>query len=205
MNWYMTWGKRTFDIVVSLTGLFACLPLFFVVAVCIKIESRGSVFFIQKRMGRLGILFSLIKFRTMRADPKKERLLFEPGKQNRVTRTGRLLRKTKIDELPQLINVIRGDMSIVGPRPEVEKYRHFYSGNRSLVLSVNPGITDPASLKYRNEEELLRKSNNPDGLYSKVILQDKLAINFEYIQHGFRLKDDLRIIISTIFAIITDN
>ena len=195
---YKSIGKRIFDIVFSLLGIIVCIPLFIVVAILIKLDSRGPVFFTQKRMGRNARLFSLFKFRTMLIDNVSETLMFEPGKKSRVTKVGAFLRITKIDELPQLMNVFVGDLSFVGPRPEVPKYQKFYTGNSALVLTVRPGITEMASIKYRNEEELLTKSNNPDMLYEKVIFPDKLKINLEYVEKGLTLKNDIFIILKTL-------
>jgi len=190
-----------FDLVFSLAGIVVCLPISLVVAVLIKLDSSGPVFFVQKRMGKDGILFSLFKFRTMTVDASAETLLFEPGKKNRVTRLGRFLRQAKIDELPQLLNVFAGDMSFVGPRPEVPKYREFYSGENSLVLTIRPGITDMASLKYRHEEELLASVQDPAGFYAQVILLDKLKLNKDYVNNGIGFINDLVIIFKTLLRI----
>lgn len=198
---YKQFGKRLFDLFFSLTGIIVCLPIGIIVAILIKLDSPGQVFFKQKRMGRHGILFQLIKFRTMFTDVAGENRMFEPGDKTRVTRIGRFLRLTKIDEFPQLINVIRGDMSFVGPRPEVPKYQEFYSGENSLVLTVQPGITDMASVKYRHEEELLVKSKEPEKLYTEVILPDKLRINRDYINNKLGLFNDFVIIFKTILKI----
>ncbi|MFA5256420.1 MAG: sugar transferase [Candidatus Omnitrophota bacterium] len=198
---YRLFGKRLFDLVFSLAGIVVCLPISLVVAVLIKLDSSGPVFFVQKRMGKDGILFSLFKFRTMTVDASAETLLFEPGKKNRVTRLGRFLRQAKIDELPQLLNVFAGDMSFVGPRPEVPKYREFYSGENSLVLTIRPGITDMASLKYRHEEELLASVQDPAGFYAQVILLDKLKLNKDYVNNGIGFINDLVIIFKTLLRI----
>ena len=198
---YRLFGKRLFDLVFSLAGIVVCLPISLVVAVLIKLDSSGPVFFVQKRMGKDGILFSLFKFRTMTVDASAETLLFEPGKKNRVTRLGRFLRQAKIDELPQLLNVFAGDMSFVGPRPEVPKYREFYSGENSLVLTIRPGITDMASLKYRHEEELLASVQDPAGFYAQVILPDKLKLNKDYVNNGIGFINDLVIIFKTLLRI----
>jgi lipopolysaccharide/colanic/teichoic acid biosynthesis glycosyltransferase len=158
---YENFGKRLFDIVCSFLGLAALSPFLSVVSLLIKIDSQGSVFFFQKRMGRNGRLFNLIKFRSMIVVHNPQECQFNPGDKSRVTRIGRFIRKTKIDELPELLNVLKGDMSFVGPRPEVLKYRHIYTGEFAPVLSLRPGITDLASMKYRNEEELLNQSLDP--------------------------------------------
>ena len=152
-------------------------------------------------MGKNGILFSLVKFRTMFSDTAGENLMFEPGKKTRVTRIGMFLRFAKIDEFPQLVNVMKGDMSFVGPRPEVPKYQKFYTGDNFLVLTVRPGITDMASVKYRHEEELLAKSKDPERFYAEVILPDKLRINKDYINNRLGLFNDFGIILRTILNI----
>jgi lipopolysaccharide/colanic/teichoic acid biosynthesis glycosyltransferase len=198
---YKLFGKRLFDLIFSLIGIVVCLPISLVVAVLIRLDSPGPIFFMQKRMGKNGVLFSLFKFRTMTSDVSAENLMFEPGKKNRVTRVGRFLRQTKIDELPQLLNVLAGDMSFVGPRPEVPKYREFYSGKNSLVLTIRPGITDMASVKYRHEEELLASVQDPAGFYGQVILPDKLKLNMDYVNKGIGLFSDLAIIFKTLLRI----
>jgi lipopolysaccharide/colanic/teichoic acid biosynthesis glycosyltransferase len=198
---YKLYGKRLFDLFLSLIGIVLCLPIFLVVAILIKLDSPGPVFFIQKRMGKSGVLFSLLKFRTMSSDNVAEGLMFEPGEKNRVTRVGRFLRQTKIDELPQLLNVFAGDMSFVGPRPEVPKYREFYSGKNSVVLTIRPGITDMASVKYRHEEELLASVQDPAGFYGQVILPDKLKLNMDYVNKGIGFFSDLAIIFKTLLRI----
>ncbi|MDD5130145.1 MAG: sugar transferase [Candidatus Omnitrophica bacterium] len=198
---YRRFGKRLFDLFFSLLGIIVCLPVFFFVPILIKIDSRGPVFFKQKRMGKGGILFELIKFRTMFSDSAGEKLMFEPGRKSRVTKIGRFLRFSKIDEFPQLINVLKGEMSFVGPRPEVPKYQQFYTGDNSLVLMVRPGITDMASVKYRHEEELLARNPEPEKLYTEVILPDKLRINKDYINNRLGLFDDFVIILRTLLKI----
>ncbi len=198
---YKLFGKRLFDLFFSLIGLMVCLPLFFIIAILIKLDSRGPVFFIQKRMGKNGSSFSLLKFRTMSADINASTLMFEPGNKNRITRIGKFLRLTKIDELPQLLNVFLGKMSFVGPRPEVQKYKEFYSGENSLILTIRPGITDMASIKYRHEEEMLADSYDPEKIYTEVILPDKLKINEDYIKNGIKLRNDFKIIFDTLLKI----
>jgi len=198
---YRRFGKRLFDLIFSLLGIIVCSPILIIAAVLIKLDSCGPVFFKQKRMGRRGILFQLIKFRTMFTDVAGENLMFEPGSKTRVTRAGKFLRFTKIDELPQLINVIKGEMSFVGPRPEVPKYQKFYSGDNFLVLTIRPGITDMASVKYRHEEELLAQSQEPEKFYTEVILPDKLKINKDYINNRLGLLNDFVIILSTLLKL----
>jgi len=198
---YKAIGKRLLDLFFSLIGLFLLSPVFLLVPVIIKLDSSGPVFFVQKRMGRGGKSFSLIKFRSMTSDLEQEKKGFEPGLSRRVTNVGRLLRKSKLDEVPQLVNVFIGDMSFVGPRPEVEKYKDFYTGEFEDILSVRPGITDQASIKYRHEEEILAKSEDPQTAYRKVILPDKLNMARQYVR-TIGLKQDLKIIAQTIAAVL---
>jgi len=197
MRIYENFGKRAFDLFFSFAGILLFSPLFLLLAFLIKLDSKGCVFFMQKRMGVDGRLFFLLKFRTMHTNLTKEKLLYEPGVGDRITPLGKILRKIKLDELPQIINVLEGDMSFVGPRPEVPKYKSFYSGKYRKILSVKPGITDRASVKYRNEEALLSQSDQPERLYDKVILPDKLKINLEYVEKSVSFKEDIRIMIET--------
>lgn len=192
--------KRTFDIVASFMGLVILSPLFLAMAVWIKCDSRGPVFYRQSRVGRGNRDFRLYKFRSMYVDSDKKGLLTVGGHDSRVTKAGYFIRKYKIDELPQLINVLIGDMSFVGPRPEVRRYVNLYTGQQLHVLDVRPGITDRASVKYRNENDLLAKAADPEEYYIKVIMPDKLAINLEYVAHH-SLWSDIRIIFSTFAAI----
>ena len=198
---YRHFGKRLFDLIFSFLGIIICLPMFIIIAILIKLDSPGPVLFIQKRMGKNGVLFQLLKFRTMFFIPAGANLMFTPGEKSRVTRIGKFLRLTKIDEFPQLINVFKGDMSFVGPRPEVPKYREFYKGVNALVLTIRPGITDEASLKYRHEEELLAKSKEPEKIYTEVILPDKLRINSDYLNNKIGLRQDFAIILQTLIKI----
>ena len=192
--------KRTFDILASFMGLVILSPLFLVMAVWIKCDSRGPVFYRQSRVGRGNRDFRLYKFRSMYVDSDKKGLLTVGGHDSRVTKAGYFIRKYKIDELPQLINVLIGDMSFVGPRPEVRRYVNLYTEQQLHVLDVRPGITDRASVKYRNENDLLAKATDPEEYYIKVIMPDKLAINLEYVAHH-SLWSDIRIIFSTFAAI----
>ena len=173
--------KRTFDIVASGLGLLALAPLFAVVALWIKCDSQGSVFYRQVRVGRGNRDFRLFKFRSMRPDSDRLGLITVGGRDPRVTRSGYYIRKYKLDELPQLINVFKGDMSLVGPRPEVRKYVDMYTPEQMRVLDVRPGITSLASIRYRNENDILAASDNPDRTYVEKVMPDKLAINREYV------------------------
>lgn len=189
--------KRFFDIFVSFIGLLLLLWLFAIVAVWIKLDSKGPVFYRQSRVGKGGRDFCIFKFRTMRTDADKGSLITVGGSDSRITRAGLFLRRTKIDELPQLINVLLGDMSLVGPRPEVRRYVDLYTPEQLHVLDVRPGITDPATIKYRNENELLGAVDDPLRYYVDVIMQDKLAISLDYVQNA-SLIGDLKVIWETV-------
>lgn len=193
-------AKRLFDIVSSGIGLLCLAPIFVVMAIWIKLDSRGPVFYRQTRVGRYGRDFRIFKFRSMRVGSDKGRQITVGERDPRITRSGYFIRRYKIDELPQLINVFLGDMSIVGPRPEVHKYVDLYSEEQRKVFQVRPGITDLASIKYRNENELLSQVDDPDTYYIDVIMPDKLAINLEYIRHQ-SFMGDIKIIFNTLFKI----
>ncbi len=192
--------KRTFDILASAAGLLLLSPLFLVVALWIKCDSRGPVFYRQTRVGRGNRDFRLFKFRSMYVDSDKKGLLTVGGRDSRVTKSGYFIRKYKIDELPQLINVFTGDMSFVGPRPEVRRYVDLYTAEQLHVLDVRPGITDRASVKYRNENDLLAMAEDPEEYYVRVIMPDKLAMNLGYVAHH-SLWSDIGIIFFTFAAI----
>ena len=190
--------KRLFDILASTFGLILLCPIFIIIAIWIKLDSKGPVLYKQMRVGRGNKDFFLYKFRSMRVGADKAGLITVGGRDPRVTRSGYYIRKYKLDEFPQLINVLKGDMSIVGPRPEVRKYVEMYTPEQMHVLNVRPGITDPASIRYRNENELLEKADNPDKYYVDVIMQDKLQINLKYVQkHSFM--HDIKLIFETFF------
>lgn len=194
--------KRFFDLVASGLGLLVLSPLFLVLAVWIKCDSKGPVFYRQVRVGRNNGDFRLYKFRSMRVGSDKKGLITIGGHDPRVTRSGYYIRRYKLDELPQLINVFVGDMSLVGPRPEVRKYVDLYSPEQMHVLDVRPGITDLASIRYRNENELLEQVDDPERYYVDVIMQDKLRINLEYVaNHSFR--GDLKLICQTFKAVVS--
>ncbi len=193
-------SKRIFDLFFSLIGLLFLLPVFLLIALLIKLESKGPVFYLQMRVGRNGKDFKLYKFRTMFPDSDKKGLLTVGMRDPRITRTGYFLRKYKLDELPQLINVLAGDMSFVGPRPEVRKYVEKYSPAELAVLEVKPGITDLASLTYINENAILAQSADPENTYLKEVMPHKLALNLEYIQKT-SLWFDIKIILQTIIKI----
>ena len=195
--------KRLFDITASGLGLLVLSPLFLILAVWIKLDSPGPVFYRQVRVGRGNKDFRLFKFRSMRVGSDKKGLITVGGHDPRVTRSGYYIRKYKLDELPQLINVFIGDMSLVGPRPEVRKYVDLYTPEQMHVLDVRPGITDMASIRYRNENELLEQAADPEQYYRDVVMQDKLRINLEYIADHSFIKD-LKIIFMTFKAVVTE-
>jgi len=192
--------KRCFDFFVSLAGIIVVSSFILIVAVLIKLLMGPPVFFRQTRVGKDGREFLLIKFRTMTISPGAERGEFEPGNLSRVTSFGRFLRNTKLDELPQLLNVLKGDMSLVGPRPEVKKWVAVYPERWAAIHKVRPGITDPASLIYRNEEALLAGSGEPEKVYREEILPQKLSLYEEYLRKRSFLMD-FSIIMKTIFSV----
>lgn len=193
--------KRIFDIVMSGLGLICLSPLFLVLAVWIKSDSKGPVFYRQIRVGRGNKDFRLFKFRSMRPDSDKLGLITVGGHDPRVTRSGYYIRKYKLDEFPQLINVFVGDMSLVGPRPEVRKYVDLYTPEQLRVLNVRPGITSLASIRYRNENEILAKADDPDKTYVEQIMPDKIAIDLEYVENA-SLTNDIKLIFKTFGEII---
>jgi lipopolysaccharide/colanic/teichoic acid biosynthesis glycosyltransferase len=193
--------KRLFDIVASLVGIIILLPFFVVICIAMIFSCGFPLFYLQTRVGKNGKDFKLFKFRTMHLNADKKGLLTVGGRDPRVTKIGYYLRKYKLDELPQLFNVLFGTMSLVGPRPEVRKYVDLYTKDQQLVLSVKPGITDFASLEYINENDLLAKSDTPDRTYINEIMPTKLALNAKYIQQQSVLVD-FKIIVNTIFKIV---
>ena len=188
---------RIFDILLATLGLVILSPLLIFVYVAIVLESRGGGFYRQERTGRYGKPFRLIKFRSMYVNADKHGLITVGGHDNRITRVGYYIRKYKIDELPQLINVVKGDMSIVGPRPEVKKYTDLYTDEQRKILDVRPGITDYASIKYVDENDILGASDNPERIYIEHIMPDKIKLNMIYIsQNG--IKEYFKIIFLTL-------
>lgn len=181
--------KRLFDICWSLIGLIIFFPFFIVTAILIKLDSKGPVFFKQVRVGKRNKDFKILKFRTMYVDSDKKGLLTVGDTDSRVTKIGLKLRKYKIDELPQLINVLVGQMSFVGPRPEVRKYVDLYTEEQKEIFRVRPGITDMASIKYKNENEILSEQDDPNAYYVDVIMPDKIRINLEYLSQRNFFKD----------------
>lgn len=193
--------KRLLDITASGIGLLLLCPLFLVLAIWIKLDSQGPVFYRQVRVGKGNRDFRIFKFRSMRIGSDKGSLITIGGHDARITRSGYFIRKYKLDELPQLINVFLGDMSLVGPRPEVRRYVDLYTEEQRRVLNVRPGITDPASIKYRNENELLEGAEDPERYYIEVIMPDKLRLNIAYATSQ-SLLGDLRLICETFKAIV---
>ncbi len=189
--------KRFFDILSSLLALIILFPFLLIISIFILFSGKGGVFYLQTRLGKDGKQFKMIKFRTMVKDADKKGLLTVGVRDPRITRVGYFLRKTKLDEFPQLINVLTGDMSVVGPRPEVPKYVALYSAEQRKVLSVKPGLTDYASIEYINEDEVLGRYENPEQAYITEIMPAKLALNLKYIQEQ-SMGTDLKIILRTI-------
>ena len=201
MNIFNRVIKRIFDIVASGLGIIVLSPILIVIALIIKKESDGPVFFKQIRVGEKGKNFEILKYRTMVVDAEKLGRQITVGNDNRITKIGGFLRKYKLDELPQLINVFKGDMSLVGPRPEVPRYVEMYNEEQRKVLDVKPGITDLASIRYRDENELLGTAEDPDDMYINTIMPDKLALNLEYINKS-NVFFDIYIILKTIVKCI---
>jgi lipopolysaccharide/colanic/teichoic acid biosynthesis glycosyltransferase len=174
---------RLLDIIFSAVGLLLLSPLFLIIYVLIRCESKGGGFYCQQRVGKDGRMFGLYKFRSMRTGSDKKGLITVGGHDSRITRMGYFIRKYKIDELPQLWNVLKGDMSLVGPRPEVKKYVDLYTEEQRRVLSVRPGITDYASIEYVDENEILGKADDPDRVYVEEIMPAKIKLNMRYIEN----------------------
>ncbi|HXK55433.1 MAG TPA: sugar transferase [Gammaproteobacteria bacterium] len=194
-------AKRFFDLFFSILGLVLLAPALLLVSILIKIDSKGPVFFRQQRVGLNGKIFRIHKFRTMVTDTESSGLQLTVGKDRRITRIGRWLRRYKLDELPQLIDVLYGEMSIVGPRPEVPRYVALYPAEiKRVVLSVRPGITDLASIEYRNENTILGNAENPERAYIEQIMPVKLGYCRQYVEQRSLLLD-LKIILRTLIAV----
>jgi len=194
--------KRLFDFIITFFAIIFLSPLILIIGFLIVIDSKGGIFYSQKRVGKNNLDFNLHKFRTMKTDSDKSGLLTVGAKDNRITKIGYYLRKFKIDELPQLFNVLKGDMSLVGPRPEVRKYVEIYNQSQMKVLTVKPGITDYASISYIDENTILGKSENPEKTYIEEIMPHKLELNLQYISE-MSFFTDLKIIFKTIFKILS--
>ena len=192
---------RFCDVFFSLLGLIVLSPIFVIIALCIVLDSRGGVFYRQVRVGRDGKDFRLFKFRSMASEADKKGLITVGAKDSRVTRVGYFLRKYKLDELPQLLNVVRGEMSLVGPRPEVRKYVDMYTVEQRKVLAIVPGITDYASIEYADENTILGQASDPDRAYVEQIMPDKIRYNMKYIDNQC-LKEYFKIIFLTLMKIV---
>lgn len=189
---------RCFDILVSFFGIVFLLPLFAITALVIRAKDGSPILFKQERVGKNGKIFKILKYRTMSVKQKENSSQITVGEDQRITKTGKTLRKLKIDELPQLFNVLKGEMSFVGPRPEVKKYVDLYDDLQKEILKIKPGITELASLKYYNESEILGASDDPEREYIEKIMPDKIMLNLQYIKKmGFFY--NIGIILRTIF------
>src|SRR5215217_5214762 len=193
--------KRLFDVSLSLTSVIMILPVFIIVAILLKLDSKGAVFYRQVRVGLNEKKFKLLKFRTMYENSDQKGLLTVGDRDMRITRVGYWLRRYKIDELPQLINVLNGDMSFVGPRPEVSKYVELYDSSQKRVLTVKPGITDWASIEFIDESKLLAAAQDPESFYINTIIPQKISQNLKYIDHH-SIWIDLKIISNTLVGIV---
>jgi lipopolysaccharide/colanic/teichoic acid biosynthesis glycosyltransferase len=194
---YVRYCKRALDVLCSAVGIAALSPVFLLAACCVKLSSRGPAFYRQTRIGKDGRQFQILKFRSMVVEAEKRGLAITVSGDRRVTAVGKLLRRYKVDELPQLWNVLCGEMSLVGPRPELPIYVAAYTPEQRRVLSVRPGITDPATLAYRNEEEILADRDDPEQFYRAQVLPDKLERNLAYLQR-ISFGGDLRILFETV-------
>ena len=196
--------KRIIDTIGSFIGLLVLLPVYLLVAIAIKLDSPGPVLYRQERVGRGGVPFRLFKLRTMHINADRMQIITVGERDPRITSVGFILRRFKLDELPQLINVLKGEMSLVGPRPELKKFTDLYTLEQRSVLAVRPGITDPASIHFRNENEMLEGKPDPIAYYVNEILPVKLSLNMKYLQDRSTLKD-LRIIFMTALSIFKRN
>jgi lipopolysaccharide/colanic/teichoic acid biosynthesis glycosyltransferase len=193
----VTLAKRLVDLTLAVPALIALVPVLAILALLVKLDSRGPVFFRQERVGRRGHTFRIWKFRSMYHGADGAGRLITVGSDSRITRLGRWLRATKLDELPQLLNVIRGEMSFVGPRPEVPRYVERYTADQCRVLELTPGITDLASIAYRHEADLLAGVEDPEDVYVHQILPDKIRLNLQYAERA-TIRSDLRLILQTL-------
>ncbi len=197
---YRKFGKRAFDIVASLIGLLLLSPLLIIIALWVKLSSKGPVFFTQKRVGRDFKEFNLYKFRSMVVGADSQGPGVTSSDDNRITKVGRFIRKTKIDELPQLLNVLKGDMSLVGPRPELKKFVDAYTEEYKKVLSVKPGITDNAAIEFRNEEEIMSQYQDKERAYIDIILPQKIKLYYDYIDN-ISFLNDMKLLLHTLKAL----
>ena len=195
--------KRFLDIITASIAVIVLSPLMIITAIAVRLESEGPALFLQDRIGLGGNVFKIYKFRSMCIGADKGSLVTIGGRDPRVTRSGYFIRKYKFDELPQLINVFVGDMSLVGPRPEVRHYVNYWTTEQMHVLDVRPGITDPASIKFRNENDLMEKAENPEDYYIHVIMQEKIKLYLEYVKHS-SFWYDIKLIFQTFKVILTE-
>lgn len=192
---------RVFDFIFSVLGILILSPLFFVIYILIIIESKGGGFYVQKRVGRNGVNFNLLKFRSMYKDSDRKGLITIGRRDSRLTKVGIFIRRFKLDELPQLINVFKGEMSLVGPRPEVRKYVELYTPDQKRILTVRPGVTDYASIEYVDENTILGRAADPEKVYIEEIMPDKIRLNMKYIESQ-NLKSYFEIIFATFRQIL---
>lgn len=195
-------AKRALDLAVAIPAAALLSPLFIAIAVWIKLDSRGPVFFLQKRVGQFGRLFRIFKFRTMIVDAVANGSLITIGADRRITRSGRLLRKYKLDELPQLFNVIRGEMSLVGPRPEVPRYVELYTEDQRRILALKPGVTSPASIAFSGESELLARQEDPENFYRAQLMPAKIREDLNYAKQA-TVFSDCAMVAKTLFRILS--
>jgi lipopolysaccharide/colanic/teichoic acid biosynthesis glycosyltransferase len=200
-SFYFKYGKRILDIILSLPALIVLAPLFLIIAICIKIDDGGAVFYIQKRVGQNFKIINFIKFRTMIENAEKQGLQVTRAQDPRITRVGNVLRRYKLDELPQFINVARGDISVVGPRPEVETYVNMFREEYNDILNIKPGITDYAALYFRDEEKILNSYTDTHKAYIEKILPEKIELYRKYIKK-MSFRTDLKIIAGTVRSMI---
>lgn len=193
--------RRAVDAATAIMALTVASPVLLVMMIAIKLDSPGPVIFRQTRVGRYGEPFQILKLRTMRQDAESQGGQLTVGADPRVTRVGYFLRKWKLDEIPQLVNVVRGEMALVGPRPEVPRYVDMYTDEQRRVLAVRPGITDPASIKFRNESELMAGQSDPESYYREVLMPSKLSINLAYLEDR-SLLSDIRVLLETVRAVL---
>jgi lipopolysaccharide/colanic/teichoic acid biosynthesis glycosyltransferase len=193
--------KRAFDLTFALLGLVLTSPLSVAIAVAVKLGDRGPILFSQTRVGRYGRPFRMHKFRTMVPQAEQQGIPLTIGRDRRITRVGHWLRRTKLDELPQLWNVVKGEMSLVGPRPEVPRYVAFYTAEQRRVLEVRPGITDPASLEYFDEARVLSRVESPEAAYIRVVMPHKIALNLNYLRRRTTISD-AKVVLATIWRLV---
>lgn len=193
---------RFFDIIFSILGIIFLMPFFLLISLWIKFDSNGPIIYKQSRVGQNDVDFFVLKFRTMRVNSDKQSLITIGGRDPRVTKSGYFLRRFKLDELPQLFNVLNGDMSLVGPRPEVRKYVELYDEEQKSILTIKPGITDWASIEYRDENIILEKSANPEHDYIHIIMPRKIQLNHIYV-NNHKVSEYFKIIFTTIFRVIS--